>query len=210
MIDLLVLLLVAANALFVLMEFALMRARPARIELLARKGNARAVAVQEILVRFDEYLAAMQLCITMISLALGAVGEPVVMEQLNERFSACAGGVPASWLHAFSFAVAVSVLAILQIVLAELVPRAIAINYAEFIALTGALPLKAIAYFLRLPVRLTTGASKAILRLLRLKSASEPQQAVTVEEMRVLLGETQDKGSMPLERLILPEQGLAD
>ena len=74
MIDALVLLLIAANALLVLMEFALMRARPARIEILARAGNARAHAVQEILGRLDEYMAAMQLCITMIAFAMGVIG----------------------------------------------------------------------------------------------------------------------------------------
>lgn len=205
MIQLLILVLIAANALFVLMEFALMRARPARIELMARKGQPRALAVQEILGRFDEYLAAMQLCLTIISLALGAVGEPRVMEEINAHFSAWASGVPAPWLRALSFALAVSALAFLQIVLAELIPRAVAIHYAEPIALFGARPLKRIAYFLRLPVRLTTGASKALLRLFRLKPASEAEHAVTLEEMRVLLGETQDKGAMPLERLILLE-----
>jgi CBS domain containing-hemolysin-like protein/mannitol/fructose-specific phosphotransferase system IIA component (Ntr-type) len=205
MIEILVLVLIAANALFVLMEFALMRARPARIEIMARKGLPRALAVQDILSRFDEYLAAMQLCITIISLALGAVGEPQVMEELNARFSAWPSGVPASWLHALSFVIAVSILAILQIVMAELIPRAVAIHYAEPIALFGARPLKAIAYFLRLPVRMTTGISKAILRLFRLKAASEAEHSVTIDEMRVLLGETHDKGAMPLERLILLE-----
>jgi CBS domain containing-hemolysin-like protein/mannitol/fructose-specific phosphotransferase system IIA component (Ntr-type) len=204
-IELLIIVLIGANALFVLMEFALMRARPARIELMARKGNARAVAVQDIMTRFDEYLAAMQLCITIISLALGAVGEPQVMAELNARFSSWTSRIPASWLTALSFAIAVTVLAVCQIVLAELVPRAIAIHYAEPIALFGARPLKAVAYFLRFPVRLTTGASKAILRLFRLKAASEAEHSVTIDEMRVLLGETHDKGAMPLERLILLE-----
>jgi CBS domain containing-hemolysin-like protein/mannitol/fructose-specific phosphotransferase system IIA component (Ntr-type) len=205
MIELLVIVLIALNAIFVLMEFALMRARPARIELMARKGFPRALAVQDILARFDEYLAAMQLCITVISLALGAVGEPQVMAELNAHFSAWAAGVPAAWLSAFSFAVAVAILALLQIVLAELIPRAVAIHYAEPIALFGARPLKAIAYFLRLPVKLTSGASKAVLRLFGLKPASEAEHAITVDEMRVLLGETHDKGAMPLERLILLE-----
>lgn len=205
MIDFLVLVLVAANALFVLMEFALMRARPARIEILARKGNAGALAVQDILAKFDEYLAAMQLCITMISLALGAVGEPEVMAQLETHFSAWIEGVPHAWLHALAFALAVGVLAVLQIVFAELIPRAVAIHYAETIALFGARPLKAIALFLRWPVRWTTGAAKGVLRVFRLKAASEAEHGVTVEEMRVLLGETQEKGAMPLERLILLE-----
>ena len=205
MIDLFVLLLIVANAAFVLAEFGLMRARPARIELHARKGSAGAVAVQEIMARFDEYLAAMQLCITMISLALGAVGEPMVMAQLEEHFAAWGMSLPGAWLHALAFAIAVGILTVLQIVFAELIPRAVAIHYAEPIALFCARPLKGIAWTLRLPIRLTTGLSKGVLKLLGLKAAAEAEHGVTVEEMRVLLGETQDKGAMPLERLILLE-----
>jgi hypothetical protein len=52
--------LIAANALFVLMEFALVRARPSRVELLARKGGRRTLAVQSIISRLDDYLAACQ------------------------------------------------------------------------------------------------------------------------------------------------------
>lgn len=205
MIYLLILLLVGANALLVLMEFALMRARPARVEILARKGSARALAVQDVLARFDEHLAAMQLCLTVISLALGAVGEPEVMAQINERFAAWIEGVPSAWLHALAFALAVSFLAVLQIILAELIPRAVAIHYAETIALIGARPLKAMTYFLRWPVKLASGAAKSFLRLFGLKPAAEAEHGVSVEEMRVLLGETQEKGAMPLERLILLE-----
>ncbi len=205
MIDLLVLLLIAVNALLVLLEFGLVRVRPARIEILVRKGNAAAIAVQEILSRFDEYLAAMQLCITMISLALGAVGEPMVMAQIEEHFASWTSSVPGVWLHALAFAIAVGVLTFLQIVLAELIPRALALHYAEPISLFGAQFLRAIAFFLRWPVRLTNGTSKAILAAFRLKPTTDAEHGVSVEEMRVLLGETQEKGAMPLERLILLE-----
>ena len=68
MLILLVVVLIAANALFVLMEFALVRVRPARIEVLARKGSRRAVAVQGVLTQLDDYLAACQVGITVLSL----------------------------------------------------------------------------------------------------------------------------------------------
>jgi CBS domain containing-hemolysin-like protein len=197
--------LIAINAFFVLVEFALMRVRPARVELLARQGSLRAVAVQEVLGRFDEYLAAMQVCITIISLALGAVGEPAVVDTLNIRFAHLVAGMPVTWLHVLSFAVAVAALAVVQIVLAELVPRAVAMHYAEPIALVGAPPLKILALFLKVPIRLTTAASRGLLRLFGLKPAAEADHTISVEEMRVLLGETQDRGAMPLERLILLE-----
>jgi CBS domain containing-hemolysin-like protein len=197
--------LIAVNALFVLMEFALMRVRPARIEILARKGHARALAVQRVLARFDEYLAAMQVCITIVSLALGAIGEPAVVDELQRHFSRWIENIPPSWAYALAFAIAVAALAFVQIVLAELIPRAVAIHYAEPIALFGARPLKILALGLRLPIQMTTACSKGFLRLFGLKPAAEAEHTVSVEEMRVLLGDTQDKGAMPLERLILLE-----
>lgn len=200
-----VLSLIGLNALFVLMEFALVRVRPARMEVLARKGNARAAAVQEVLAGFDEYLAAMQVCIALISITLGAVGEPGLVEEIRERLPAFSASLSPRTLHAFSFAVAVAVLATVQIVFAELVPRAIGAHYADYISLYGARPLKALAVFLRWPIRAATACSRAVLALFGLKPAAEAEHAVSVEEMRVVLGETQERGAMPLERLLLLE-----
>lgn len=205
MLMLLVAALIAANALFVLMEFALVRVRPARVEVLARRGSKRALAVQEILGRLDDYLAAIQVGITVIALALGAAGEPAVTAALTERLSGLFSALPPQWTRFISFAVAVSTLAVLQIVLGELVPRAVAINYAEPLALWGARPLKVLAVCLRLPIRAMTASSAAILRVFRLKPAAEADHSVGIEEMRVLLGETQERGAMPLERLLLLE-----
>lgn len=197
--------LIFVNAFFVLIEFALMRVRPARVEVMARKGNVRALAVQEILGHFDEYLAAMQLCMTVIALALGAVAEPEIARQLNEHFTVWAASVPPSWLRMLSFFVAVSALAGIEIILAELIPRAVAIHYAEPIAIYGARPLRLLAHVLRLPIRFMTSCSKGLLALFGLKSASEAEHSISVDEMRVLLGETHEKGAMPLERLLLLE-----
>lgn len=197
--------LIAANALFVLMEFALVRVRPARIEILARRGSKRALAVQEILSHLDEYLAAIQVGITVIALALGAVGESAVTAALTARLSGVFSALPPQWTRFISFAIAVSALAVLQIVLGELVPRAIAINYAERLALWGARPLKVLAAALRLPIRAMTASSAGILRVFGLKPAAEADHSVGVDEMRVLLGETHEKGAMPLERLLLLE-----
>lgn len=201
----LVTVLIAVNALFVLMEFALVRVRPARIEVLARKGSKRALAVQEILGRFDDYLAAIQVGITVVALALGAVGEPALTDALRARAAALLEGFPPAPVRLASFLIAVSALAFIQIVSAELIPRAIAINFAEPIALYGARPLKVLALLLRLPIRMMTSSSSFVLRLFSVKTAAEAEHVVTVDEMRVIMGESHEKGAMPLERLLLLE-----
>ena len=198
-------LLIAANALFVLMEFALVRVRPARIELLARKGSRRAVVVQGMIARLDDYLAACQVGITILSLALGWIGEPALAHGIESALGPLSASLPPAAFHGLVFALALGILSWFHIVLGELVPRTVGIQYAETVALWGALPLEGFAAFLKWPVRLLSLSSTGILKLFGGKPASEADHSVTVDEMRVLLGETQEKGALPLERLLLLE-----
>ncbi len=197
--------LIAANALFVLMEFAMVRARPSRIEVLARKGGRRALAVQNILANLDDYLAACQVGITLLSLTLGWVGEPAVARGVQALLGNWAARLPPVAFQALIFGLSLAILSWFHIVLGELVPRTIGIQFAEVVVLWGALPLKAFAAFLRWPVRFLSASSMGILRLFGVKPAAEADHSVTVDEMRVLLGETQERGALPLERLLLLE-----
>ncbi|OGS41940.1 MAG: hypothetical protein A2506_08390, partial [Elusimicrobia bacterium RIFOXYD12_FULL_66_9] len=205
MLILLVVALIAANALFVLMEFAMVRVRPARIEVLARKGGRRAVAVQGVLTRLDDYLAACQVGITVLSLTLGWVGEPAVASVVAGALGAWTTSIPPAVFHGAVFVVSLAILSWFHIVLGELVPRTVGIQFAEVVALWGVLPLVGFAAFLRWPVWFLSESSKLLLRLAGVKPAAEADHSVTVDEMRVLLGETQERGAMPLERLLLLE-----
>src|SRR3990167_6318835 len=111
--------LIGLNVLFVVMEYALVRARPAKIELLARKGDASAVRLQEILAHLDTYLAAIQVGVTLVALALGAFAEPPVTEFLQRWTERALGDLPDAPLRGVSLAVGLGVLAYLQIVLGE-------------------------------------------------------------------------------------------
>ncbi|MCX5797722.1 MAG: CNNM domain-containing protein [Elusimicrobia bacterium] len=199
------LLLIAGNAFFVAMEFSLIRVRSSRIEVLARKGSLRAVRVQEMLGRLDDYMAAFQLGITVLSLALGWIGEPALAHWLEGRLVGLGVVLPGHLVHGLAFAVGLSLLSTTQIVLGELVPRAVGIQKAEVISLWGAYPMRAYARAIRPLVALMSGLSKAVLKLLGFKPAAETESTLSEEEMRVLLGENQEKGSFPLERLLLLE-----
>ncbi len=198
-------LLVALNALFVLMEFALVRVRPARIEVLARKGGRRALLVQEMLAHLDDYLAACQVGITILSLALGWIGEPAVADGITALFGRHLGFLPPRALHVLSFAVSLGILSWVHIVFGELIPRTAGIQFAETLSLWGAPVLRVFAAALHWPIRAMSMSSMFALRLMGMKSASEVEHTVTVDEMRVMLGETQEKGALPLERLLLLE-----
>ena len=197
--------LIGLNVLFVLMEYALVRVRPARIELLARQGHARAIRVQEMLAHLDDYLAAIQVGITMVALALGAFAEPPITAMLQAGTERLLGDLPDGPLRGLSLVIALGTLAYLQIVIGELLPRTIAIHKAEALALWGAFPLKLFAMLCRLPVIIMSASSAGLLRLLRLKPASESETNISEEEIRLLLSESQERGTLPFEGLLLHE-----
>ena len=122
--------LIMLNAMFVLLEFALVRVRASRIEVLARRGNQRAVRAQYILNHLDIYLAALQLGITVVSLALGWIGEPVLAEIVMRVFEHLPFAVPPNVTHGLSFAFALMLLSVVHIIFGELVPRSIGIQRA--------------------------------------------------------------------------------
>lgn len=197
--------LICLNAALVMMEFSLVRVRASRIEMLARKGNARAVKVQEMLGSLDRYLAVMQVGLTLIGIALGAVCEPAISLSVEHRLQTLTGLPPDPALHWTSFGLAILMLAGCQIVLGELVPRAVAIQKAEWISLQAAYPLRVLALLFRAPVAVMSSSAMALVRFLGLKPASEAESTVSEDEMRILLGETHEKGTFPLERLFLLE-----
>jgi len=197
--------LICINALFVLLEYALVKVRASRIEILARKGNRQALAVQDIQAHLDDYLAAIQVGITLVALALGCIGEPAVAAKVDHLLGRMGVALPPRGLFGLSFGLALVGLAWAQGVFGELVPRAIGIQKAELIALWGAAPLKAFALFFRWPVAFMSFCSVSLLKLMGLKPAAQSESALSEEEMRILLGETQEKGTLPLERLLLLE-----
>lgn len=197
--------LLGLNVLFVLMEYALVRVRPARIELLARRGDARAARVQEMLSQLDNYLAAIQVGITLVGLALGAFAEPPITEVLQRWTETVLGDLPDAPLRVVSLGLGLGVLAYFQIVVGELLPRAIALRKAETIALWGSFPLKIFSLICRAPVSLMSASSRILQRLLWLKPGAESDGAIPEEEIRLMLSETQEKSNLPFERLILHE-----
>jgi len=131
-------LLLLGNAFFVGAEFALISARRDRLEALAEQGKHRARAVIAAGEQLSLMLAGSQLGITICSIGLGRVGEPAVAHLLEKVLDPL--GVPDSALHAIGFAVALTIVAVLHILLGELVPKNIAIAGPERSALLLDLP----------------------------------------------------------------------
>jgi CBS domain containing-hemolysin-like protein len=179
-------LLVLANAFFVATEFSLVKVRPTRLEQLQRAGDSRARLALTAQRHLDEYLSTCQLGVTLASLALGAVGEPAVAGQLQPLLEPL-GHFAGFASHGAALGVAFVTITSVHTIVGELVPKALAIQKTEQIALIVAGPIY-VCYRVMWPLVwvLNTTANKVV-RLFGLRAASGEEVAHTSEELRMLL-----------------------
>ena len=151
-----ILLLVAANAFFAAAEFALVSVRETRIQQLIESHRVGARTVLKLHQQLSRVVNGVQLGITITSLTLGWLGEPV----LARLFETWIGSVPHATLYAHGVAVGVAFVMItcLHVILGELVPKSLALQRAERVALAVAAPMDV---FLTLTGPLTIGMSRA-------------------------------------------------
>ena len=193
---LIVFLLVFANGFFVASEFALVGVRRSRIETLAETGSVRAQRLLNLLDNLNAYISATQLGITMASLALGWIGEPVFAHLLEAPLK---GRVSEVTLHTISFAVAFSIITFLHIVLGELAPKTLALERAEKVALAISWPMQAFYKIFRWPIRLLDWAGTRVVRLFGLHPSTEHASVYTEEELRRLIDISRQSGHLQLQ-----------
>ena len=129
-----VLALVLANGFFVAAEFSIISVRKTRIDQLLAEGSRMARPVRRALDNPDQFIAATQLGITMASLGLGWIGEPALaslIEPLLARFPAMPAPISVATSHTVAVAIAFSIITALHIVLGELAPKTVALQYPE-------------------------------------------------------------------------------
>ncbi|MBV9080707.1 MAG: DUF21 domain-containing protein [Elusimicrobia bacterium] len=191
------------NAFFVMAEFALIRTQVPRVEVMQTHGTAGASLVLKILKHLDSYLSAIQIGITMCTLGLGWLGEPAVTHLISRHFAAV--GFIGSHARLIGAAVSFALIMYFQIVFAELLPRNIAIHKAEAIALVISYPLEVYKRILQAPNWLLSKSAILVSDLVGVPPAGEAEQIYSEEEVRVMLGASQEKGLLPLDRLLLVE-----
>ncbi|MBA9083993.1 CBS domain containing-hemolysin-like protein [Fontibacillus solani] len=186
------LLLVLLNGFFVSAEFSIVKIRNGRIDTLVEEGRKSAIITKSILNHLDGYLSACQLGITLCSLGLGFLGEPVIAAMLNPLFELA--GFKEAAVHVVSITVAFIIIAVLHIVLGELAPKTIAVNKAETVTLLTARPMR-VFYKLMYPiVWVLNGLSTALLRLFGIAPRSGNDSLLTEEEIRVMMKESSESG----------------
>ena len=170
-----VLLLVAANAFFVAAEFSLVSVRDTRLQQLLAAGRVGARTVQKLHARLDEVLNAVQFGITLASLALGWVGEPAIAR----IFQTWMGEGLASKVYAHSISIALSFFLItsLHVILGEVVPKSVALQKAENVALAVAGPMDVFMTLSRPLVAFMNQSSRLVLKVLGVSSGARGRSA---------------------------------
>ena len=184
-----VLALVLLNGFFVAAEFALVRIRETQLDMLVAKGWRRAQMARHIVRNLNSYLSATQLGVTMASLGLGYLGEPV-FTALLEPLLAPLGVTSAVWQHSISFVVGFSVLTFLSVVAGELAPKWLTMQKTLPVALWSAHPLH---WFYRAfyPFnRLLNFSARWLVRRLGIDPDAIADRAQSEEELRLVLGST--------------------
>ena len=154
--------LILANAFFVAAEFALVSIRETRIEQMLAAHVPGARAVRRLQLGLDELLPAVQLGVTLCSLALGWLGEPLAASILMGWF----GGLPYANLYANIAAVTLgfALITYFHVVVGELVPKSLALRRAEALAVAVAPPMLVFMALARPAVRLLKVSAAAVLR----------------------------------------------
>lgn len=179
----LVLLLVLGNGWFVVAEYALITARRARLAELAKEHRRGAVTALRLMEEPVRFISTVQIGITIFSILLGAIGEPLVSHFLDPYLPRTA-----------SFLLSFAILTYLGLVVGELVPKAVALQHAERIAVVIATPVDIMQRLVHPLVLILQGSAKGILRLLGMRSAPVGMVVRSEEEIRSMLAEAEETG----------------
>jgi putative hemolysin len=180
--------LILLNAFFVAAEYALVTARRTRIQELADKGDRRAKAVQRIVADPPRFIAAMQLGVTLTSLAIGAVGEQALTHAFDPLMATLIAVILAFLIITF-----------LHVVIGELVPKGAALRYSERTALAVSTPVRGFFVLFHPLIWILQRSSEAILRALGLEPPGAEGEALSEAELRMLLGRATEHGEIEQE-----------
>ncbi|MDQ3949047.1 MAG: hemolysin family protein, partial [Gemmatimonadota bacterium] len=192
-----VLLLVGANAFFVAAEFALVAVRRSRIEHMVAHGDRRARVVQKALRNLDRYISGTQLGITLASLALGWIGEPVVAGLIDSVFRAAGIPIPSGAAHsAAAISIAFFLITFLHVVLGELAPKSLALTTPERVSKLVARPLILFSRLMSPFIWLLNGTANFLLRLVGIRPVSELTHVHSAQELRLLVMQARAHGTL--------------
>ena len=161
-----VLLLVVINGFFASAEFSLVAVRASHVRQLMDGGDPRARIVNALLGQLDRVVSGVQVGITLTSLTIGALGEPVFAQLFRPLFDWLPGSQAAWVAHGIAIILAFAFLTFLHVVFGELIPKSLALNSPDHASLWLAAPLVVFARLTRPLTLIMGGTANAVVRLL--------------------------------------------
>ena len=183
--------LVGVNAFFVIAEYALVRSRRSRLEVMREEGQKGAGLALEQLASINEYISAVQIGVTMTSIAIGALAEPALASLFR---SALGGALSHGVAVVITAVVAFLIVSSVQLIAGEMVPKFYAINRAETVARRVARPLRAFSISFRPLIVALTAVADRILRVLGVEASIE--RGGSPDELKRLIAESYAGGHL--------------
>jgi len=187
--------LVALNGFFVAAEFSLVAARRSKLDEMIAKGDRGAKAVHAALQHLDKIIAGTQLGITIASLALGWIGEPILAQLIDSVFRSVGINPSPTAVHAAAVPVAFFILTFFHIVLGELAPKSLALTSPEKTARAVVRPLMVFSRFMSPFIWLFNGAANSLLKILGVKLATG-EEGHSPQEIRFLVMQAHARGTL--------------
>ena len=190
---------ILANSFFVAAEFALVSIRETRVQQLIALGRPGASTVLQLKRTMDDFLPAVQFGVTLAALALGWIGEPAVAQILEHFVALTFTQLPPhvhKWINATAILIAFAVITYFEVLLGELVPKSLALQRSERIALAVAGPMDVFIRMTLPAVKLMNASASTVLRLF--KAPLHGEGAVhSPEELKLIATATRRMGLLP-------------
>ena len=182
------------NGFFVAAEISIISVRKTRLEQLMNEGNLSASLAMDAIKEVNKFVAAVQLGVTIASIGLGWVGEATIAQLISPLFNSLPQIWQAGATHSISTAIAFVLITIMHVVIGELVPKSIALQYPEQTSLIVAWPMKIVFKIFAPFVYILNGIGNGILRLMGIKVQNTTPLAHSVEELDMIVNASYDEG----------------
>ena len=189
-----IVLLLFSNGFFVASEFAMVKVRKTRIEQLVNEGNFNAKIALEAIKDLDKFIAAVQLGVTISSIGLGWVGEGTLARIIEPIFAFLPGISQNVATHTVSVSLSFALITFLHVVIGELIPKSIALEYPEQTSLVIARPMQAISFVFTPFIWLLNGFGNSLLNLFHVPHKHKASLVHSTEELDMLVNASYNGG----------------
>ncbi len=183
-----------SNGFFVASEFAMVKVRKTRIEQLVNEGNHNAKIALEAIKDLDKFIAAVQLGVTISSIGLGWVGEGTLAHLIEPLFAFLPGISQTIATHTMSVSIAFALITFFHVVIGELIPKSIALEFTEKTALVVARPMQIITFIFNPFIWLLNGFGNLVLKAFNIPHTHKGSLVHSTEELDMLVNASYNGG----------------